>query len=85
MGEQELMDDGSGLPTDPEQLGSYIEDCDGKIAGLQAKIAQEVAKVEKYRVSLWPPMSQCVQWATNLTVLISFKIKLSVYQENLRH
>lgn len=44
------MEDESGLTSDPEQLGMLIEDCDSKIVGLQAKIAQEVAKMEKYRV-----------------------------------
>ena len=44
------MEDESGLPSDPEQLANVIENCENKTAALQAKIVQEDAKREKYRV-----------------------------------
>lgn len=51
MGGEELMEDESGLSSDPEQLAMEIENCEGKAAKLQEKIALEDAKMEKYRVS----------------------------------
>lgn len=51
MGGEELMEDESGLSSDPEELATEIENCENKVNKLQEKIAQEDAKMEKYRVS----------------------------------
>lgn len=47
---QELMDDGSGLPSDPEQLQAVIEEVEAKVISLQGSIAEEEAKMEGYRI-----------------------------------
>lgn len=65
MGGQELMEeDGSGLPVDPEQLQTVIEDDEARVAFLQECIAQEDAKMERYRVrgvcvSVWRKLPSC--------------------------
>ena len=51
MGGEELMEDESGLTSDPEELATEIEKCESKVTKLQEKILQEDAKMEKYRVS----------------------------------
>ena len=50
MGGEELMEDESGLSSDPEELAMEIENCENKVNKLQAKIVQEDTKMEKYRV-----------------------------------
>ncbi len=50
MGGEELMEDESGLPSDPEQLATEIEKCESKANKLQEKIVLEDAKMDKYRV-----------------------------------
>ena len=45
------MDDGSGLSTDPQELGVCIEEAETKIAELETQVAEEIAKMEGYRVS----------------------------------
>ena len=48
----EVMDEEtSGLPSNPEDLATLIEDVESKITNLQTSIVQEEAKMEKYRVS----------------------------------
>ena len=51
------MDDGSGLPSDPEQLQAVIEEVEAKVISLQGSIAEEEAKMEGYRVGLLGVMS----------------------------
>ena len=50
MGGEELMEDESGMSSDPEKLAMEIENCENKVNKLQEKIALEDAKMEKYRV-----------------------------------
>ena len=50
MGGEELMEDESGLSSDPEELAVEIEKCESKVTKLQEKIAFEDAKMDKYRV-----------------------------------
>lgn len=45
------MEEGSGLSSDPDQLVTVIDDMEGKIASLQAQVAEEVVKADKYRVN----------------------------------
>ena len=45
------MDESSDLPSDPEQLANIIEEAENKVVTLQAKIAEEESKMERYRVS----------------------------------
>ena len=45
------MEDGSGLSTDPVELGTCIEEAETRIAELEGQVAEEVTKMERYRVS----------------------------------
>ena len=64
MSGQELMDDGSGLPSDPEQLQAVIEEVEAKVISLQGSIAEEEAKMEGYRVGFLGDDSLRVQGLT---------------------
>lgn len=44
------MDDESGLSSSPEDLAALIEEVEVKISTLQNKVAEEVVKMEKYKV-----------------------------------
>lgn len=44
------MEEGSDLSADPDQLVTVIDEMDGKIASLQAQVAEEEAKSEKHKV-----------------------------------
>jgi len=44
------MDDGSGLGSDPQELGTCIEEAESRIGELEHLVAVEIAKMEKYRV-----------------------------------
>ena len=44
------MEDDSELPNDPEALQTVIEEIEAKVFSLQGSIAQEEAKMEKYKV-----------------------------------
>ena len=44
------MEDDSELPNDPEALQAVIEEIEAKVFSLQGSIAQEEAKMEKYKV-----------------------------------
>ena len=46
------MEDDSGLPNDPEELQTIIEEADAKVLSLQGSIAQEEMKMERYRVGV---------------------------------
>lgn len=41
---------GSGLSSNPDQLVAFIDEMEGKIASLQAQVAEEVVKMDKYKV-----------------------------------
>lgn len=45
------MDDGSGLSSDPQELASLIEELETEISSLEGKVAEEVVKMDKYKVS----------------------------------
>jgi hypothetical protein len=60
MGGEELMEDESGLPSDPEQLAMEIEKCESKANKLQEKIALEDAKMDKYRVRTFCTLVLCL-------------------------
>ena len=45
------MDDSSGLPSDPEELQTVIEEAESRLTMLQERIAEENIKMERYRVS----------------------------------
>ena len=45
------MDDSSGLPSDPEELQTVIEEAESRLTMLQERIAEENVKMERYRVS----------------------------------
>ena len=49
LGGEEVMDDGSGLPDDPELLQATIEEVEEKVIVLQDAIAQEEGKMERYK------------------------------------
>ena len=44
------MEDSSGLPSDPEELQTVIEEAESRLATLQDKVAQENSKMERYKV-----------------------------------
>ena len=50
MNEDEAMEDSSDLPNDLEALQTIIDEADATILSLQGSIAQEEAKMEKYKV-----------------------------------
>ena len=43
--------DESGLSSDPDDLVALIDEIEGKINTLQGQVAEEVVKMDKYRVS----------------------------------
>ena len=44
------MEDSSGLPSNPEELQTVIEEAESRLATLQDKLAQENSKMENYKV-----------------------------------
>ena len=48
--EGEAMEGDSELPNDPEALQTVIEEIEAKVFSLQGSIAQEEAKMEKYKI-----------------------------------
>ena len=45
------MEDSSGLPSDPAELQTVIEEAETQLASLQEKMAEETSKLERYKVS----------------------------------
>ncbi len=50
-GQEVMEEDSSDLPMDPEELQMVIEDAESRTVFLQHCIAEEEAKMERYRVS----------------------------------
>jgi len=46
------MEEVSGLSSNPDELVNVIDEMEGKIATLQAQVAEEVVKAEKYKANL---------------------------------
>ncbi len=44
------MDDGCGLSSDPSDLADLIDEIERKISTLEGQVAEEIAKMENYRV-----------------------------------
>ena len=55
------MEDSSGLPDDLETLQMIIEEADAKVLSLQGRMAQEEAKMERYKV-LQPLLHNMAQY-----------------------
>jgi len=61
----EAMMAGSDLPNDPEVLQMVIESSQAEVANLQANIAEEDRKMERYRVrySMFKILKNCLTWS----------------------
>lgn len=84
------MDDGGCASTDPDQLVVYIDDMESKISVLQAQVAEEVVKMERYKVSLkssweavglglWPSCSAQGAWSRTDSICESVAVAMAAF------